>query len=250
MSIDLTGSSPNDLLHCAKIYLIFWWYLPQRAHFLGHPKDYNIWGISIQPCLSIVSTPRNWRLLMYRSWNHPLLQPIYRQSYHVNRIALTWFRIWYQVALQTMTSQLSIASSSLLMRSRRPPGCHISGLILSDLWQSQLKPWISLFWVYRTISTNKRILRKERIPLFADFSKCYFQICSVKIKKKHKSISNASLCWIIPTTFSWKYASYWSAHSWKRQYYHHDSNLQSSIGGWMSFLEVCLAHQERIPASA
>ena len=33
---------------------------------------------------------------------------------------------------------------------------------------------------------------KKRIAMYVDFSECYFQICSVKIETKHKSISNAT----------------------------------------------------------
>ena len=209
------------------------------------PKDYNISDVSIQLCHLLVSTHTNWRLLMSRSWTHPMPQPIYRQTYQFNQLAVTWFQT-HQMLWQTMKYQSSIASSGLLMRSRKS---HSSGLIHLNYWQSQPNPWISSLWVWETISTNKKMFQKERIPLSVDFSECNFQIFSVKIETKHKSISNASLCWIILRTFSLRYASYSSAHSWKRRYCYHDSNFQSSIDGWMISSELCMNHRERIPAS-
>ena len=177
--------------------------------------------------------------------NAPMPQPTYRQTYHFNQLAVTWFQT-HQMLWQTITYQSSIASPGLLMKSRRS---HSSGLIHLNFWQSRPNPWISSLWVWETISTNKKMFQKERIPLFVDSSECYFQIFLVKIETKHKSISNASLCWTILRTFSWRYASYSSAHSWKRRYCHHDSNFQSSKDGWMIYSELCLNHRERIPAS-
>ena len=114
------------------------------------------------------------------------------------KTAVTWFQT-HHMSWQTMTSQSSIASSGLLISCQRS---NSSCLILSNFWQSQTKPWISSIWVWETFSTTKKMFRKEKIPLSVDFSKGYFQIRSGKNETKHKLISNASICWIIPRTFS------------------------------------------------
>ena len=124
--------------------------------------------------------------------------PVCVSMHKIWKLLMTWFQT-HHMSWQTMTSQSSIASSGLLISCRRS---NSSCLILSNFWQSQTKPWISSIWVWETISTTKKLFWKEKIPLSVDFSKGYFQIRSGKNETKHKLISNASICWIIPKTVS------------------------------------------------